>query len=129
MSFHLPENYELIAGARVENIHFYYKLVKVTAVAFTHYIKIILNVPLNQLVAILIYIKHRLCLRGLLTIRLFNIYLNFHIFALITFSTTFVYSSGIEILQYKPHFYTSSPHTNIQQSPNKLRIQLIFPDG
>jgi len=47
MSFHLPENYELIAGTRAENIHFYYKFVKVAAIANSHYIKIILNVPMK----------------------------------------------------------------------------------
>ena len=47
MSFHLPQNYELFAGTRVENIHFYYKFVKVAAIANSHYIKIILNVPMK----------------------------------------------------------------------------------
>jgi len=47
VSFHLPENYELIAGTRDENIHFYYKFVKVAAIANSHYIKIILNVPIK----------------------------------------------------------------------------------
>jgi len=47
VSFHLPENYELVAGTRAENIHFYYKFVKVAAIANSHYIKIILNVPMK----------------------------------------------------------------------------------
>jgi len=45
--FHIPENYELIAGTRAENIHFYYKLVKVAGLANSNYIKIILNVPMK----------------------------------------------------------------------------------
>jgi hypothetical protein len=47
VSFHLTENYELIAGTRVENIHFYSKFVKIAAIANTHFIKIILNVPMK----------------------------------------------------------------------------------
>jgi len=47
VSFHLPENYELIAGTRVENINFYYKFVKAAAIANSHYITIILNMPMK----------------------------------------------------------------------------------
>jgi len=85
--FHLPENYELIVGSRVENIHFYCKFVKVAAIANTHYNKIILNVPFKTAGRHFLLYKI-LPLRELLTILLFNIYLNFHILALITFSAT-----------------------------------------
>jgi hypothetical protein len=47
VSFHLPENYELIAGTRAENIYFYYTFVKAAAIAISHYIKIILNVSMK----------------------------------------------------------------------------------
>jgi hypothetical protein len=30
ISFHLPENYELVAGTKLENVYMYYDLVKVT---------------------------------------------------------------------------------------------------
>ena len=47
VSFQLPENYELIAGARIENIHLYYNLITVAAIGDAHHIKIILKVPLK----------------------------------------------------------------------------------
>ena len=47
VSFQLPENYELIAGARIENIHLYYDLITVAATGDAHHIKIIFNVPLK----------------------------------------------------------------------------------
>ena len=43
----LPENYELIAGTKFDNIHLYYELIKVTAVDTAHGIKSILKVPLK----------------------------------------------------------------------------------
>jgi len=47
VSLHLPENYELIAGAKIENIHVYYDFITVAAIGDAHHIKIILNVPLK----------------------------------------------------------------------------------
>jgi len=47
VSLHLPENYELIERARIENIHLYYDLITVAAIRDAHHIKIILNVPLK----------------------------------------------------------------------------------
>jgi hypothetical protein len=47
ISLHLPENYELIAGARIETIHLYYDLITDFAIGDAHHIKIILNVPLK----------------------------------------------------------------------------------
>jgi hypothetical protein len=46
-SLHLPENYELIARARIENIHLYYDFITVATIGDAHHIKIILNVPLK----------------------------------------------------------------------------------
>ena len=46
-SLHLPENYELIAGARIENVHLYYDFITVAAIADTYHNKIILNLPLK----------------------------------------------------------------------------------
>ena len=43
----LPENYELIAGTKFDNIYLYYKLIKVTAVGTAHGIKLILEFPLK----------------------------------------------------------------------------------
>jgi len=45
ISLCLPENYELIAGTKFENIHLYYELIKVTTVGNAHGIKLILAVP------------------------------------------------------------------------------------
>jgi len=47
VSLCLPENYELIASTKFDNIHLYYELIKVTAVGTTHSIKLILEVPLK----------------------------------------------------------------------------------
>ena len=47
ISLHLPENCELIAGARIENIHLYYYFITVAAIGDAHHIKIILNIPLK----------------------------------------------------------------------------------
>jgi len=47
VSLHLPENYEIIARARLENIHLYYDFITVAAMEDAHHIKIILNVPLK----------------------------------------------------------------------------------
>jgi hypothetical protein len=33
VSLHLPENYELVTGARIENIHLYYDFITVAAIA------------------------------------------------------------------------------------------------
>jgi len=47
ISLCLPENYELIAGTKFENIYLYYQLIKVTTVGNAHGIKLILEVPLK----------------------------------------------------------------------------------
>jgi len=48
ITLHLPEGYELIAGTRTEDIHQYYKLSKVSIVANSHSIKLILHIPLKS---------------------------------------------------------------------------------
>jgi len=48
ITFHLPEGYELIAGTRTEDIHQYYKLSKVSIVANSHSIKLILHILLKS---------------------------------------------------------------------------------
>ena len=47
ISLCLPENYELIAGTKLDTIHLHYELIKVTAVGTEHGIKLILEVPLK----------------------------------------------------------------------------------
>jgi hypothetical protein len=47
ISLRLPENYELIAGTKFDNIHAYYELIKVTSVGTAHSIKLILKVALK----------------------------------------------------------------------------------
>jgi len=48
LTLHLPEGYELIAGTRAEDIHQYYKLSKVSIVANSHSIKLILHIPFKS---------------------------------------------------------------------------------
>ena len=48
VSLYLPENYELITGARMENIHLYYDFITVAAIGDAHHIRIILNVLLKR---------------------------------------------------------------------------------
>jgi hypothetical protein len=44
---HLQENYDLIAGVRMDIIHLYYHFITVAAIGDAHHIKIIFNVPLK----------------------------------------------------------------------------------
>jgi len=48
ISLHLPENYELIAGKTIENIHFYFELIKIALLRFAHHVKLVLHVPLRS---------------------------------------------------------------------------------
>ena len=48
ITLHLPEGYELIAGTRTEDIHQYYKLLKVSIVANSRSLKLILHIPLKS---------------------------------------------------------------------------------
>jgi regulator of replication initiation timing len=45
VSFNLPDSYDLVAGTRIENIHLYYDIIKVTAIANAHQIKMVMDVP------------------------------------------------------------------------------------
>ena len=47
VSLHIPENYEWIAGNKMENIHSYFDLAEVTAVGDIHCIKLIVNIALK----------------------------------------------------------------------------------
>jgi hypothetical protein len=47
VSLDLSEGYELITGTRGEHIHFYYKLITITALGNIHSIKIVIHVPLK----------------------------------------------------------------------------------
>jgi hypothetical protein len=49
ITLHLPKGYELIAGTRTEDIHQYYKLSKVSIVANSHCIKLIIHTPLESI--------------------------------------------------------------------------------
>ena len=44
VSLQLPENFELIAGTKIQNIHLYYKLISVTVMGDAHGIKLFINV-------------------------------------------------------------------------------------
>jgi len=48
ITLHLTEGYELIAGTRTEDIHQYYKLSKVSIVANSYCIKLIVHIPLES---------------------------------------------------------------------------------
>jgi len=47
VSLQLPGGYELILGTKTGNIHLYYEIIKMTAVANVHGIRFIINVPLK----------------------------------------------------------------------------------
>ena len=47
ISLCLPENYELAAGTRFENIYSYYELIKVAVVGSLHNVKLIMYVPIK----------------------------------------------------------------------------------
>ena len=47
VSVHLPEGCELVAGTNINNIHLYYEIIKVSVLANTHGIYLVLNIPLQ----------------------------------------------------------------------------------
>jgi len=47
VSLQMPENFELIAGTRIQNIYLYYKLISVTVMGDANGIKLFINVPLK----------------------------------------------------------------------------------
>ena len=50
VSLHLPENFDLVAGIKIENIHLYYGLITVTVLGDAHGIKLLMSVPLRTAV-------------------------------------------------------------------------------
>ena len=47
VSLQLPEGLELVAGTRIENIHFYYELIQVAIMGSAHGMKLLMTVPLK----------------------------------------------------------------------------------
>jgi len=47
VSLHLPENFELVAGVKFDNIHLYYGLITVTVLGNAHGIKVLMSIPLK----------------------------------------------------------------------------------
>ena len=47
ISLNLPENYELVAGTKIQQVHTYYELVKVALVGNAHGVQLIIRVPLK----------------------------------------------------------------------------------
>ena len=48
VSLQLPDGYKLITSTHINNIHLYYELIKVSVIANTHCIYLILNAPLQS---------------------------------------------------------------------------------
>jgi hypothetical protein len=46
----LPENYELIAGTKIQDVHVCYELVKVAVVGNAHGVQLVIKVPLKRAV-------------------------------------------------------------------------------
>jgi len=47
ISLNLPENYELVAGTKIQDVHTYYELVKVALVGNAHGVQLVIRVPLK----------------------------------------------------------------------------------
>jgi len=47
ISLNLPENYELVAGTKIQDVHVYYELVKVAVVGNAHGVQLVIRVPLK----------------------------------------------------------------------------------
>jgi len=47
ISLCLHRNYELVAGTKLDNIHWYYELIRVTVVGSIHGIQLIMEIPLK----------------------------------------------------------------------------------
>jgi len=47
ISLNLPENYELVAGNKFQDVHVYYELVKVALVGNAHGVQLVMSVPLK----------------------------------------------------------------------------------
>ena len=53
----LPENYELIAGTTVQDVHVYYELVKVAVVGNAHGVQLVIRAPLKTAAQLFRYSK------------------------------------------------------------------------
>jgi len=53
----LPENYELVAGTKLQDVHLYYELVKVTLVGNAHGVQLVISVPLKTAVQLFTLFK------------------------------------------------------------------------
>jgi hypothetical protein len=47
ISLNLPDNYELVAGTKFQDVHLYYELVRVALVSNAHGVQLVLSVPLK----------------------------------------------------------------------------------
>jgi hypothetical protein len=47
ISLLLPENFELVAGIKIENVHMYYELIKASIIGKAHRLNLILEIPLK----------------------------------------------------------------------------------
>jgi len=47
ISLNLPDNYELVAGTKFQDVHAYYELVKVALIGNAHGVQLVLSVPLK----------------------------------------------------------------------------------
>ena len=47
ISLNLPDNYELVAGTKFQDIHLYYELVKVALVGNAHGVQLVISVSLK----------------------------------------------------------------------------------
>ena len=47
VSLNLPENYELVAGVKIQDIHTYYELIKVALVGNAHGAQLVIQIPLK----------------------------------------------------------------------------------
>jgi hypothetical protein len=47
ISLLLPENFELVAGIKIENIHMYYELIKASIIGDVHGLKLVMEIPLE----------------------------------------------------------------------------------
>jgi hypothetical protein len=48
ISLILPENFGLVAGIKIENIHLYYELIKASVIGDAHGLKLVLEIPLKM---------------------------------------------------------------------------------
>ena len=47
ISLNLPDNYELVAGTKLQDVHLYYELVSIALVGNAHGVQLVISVPLK----------------------------------------------------------------------------------